>query len=255
MSRKTLIAGNWKMHKTRGEAQATARELVALIDGESGVEVVVCPPFTALASVGEILAGTAVRLGAQNVHWEELGAYTGEVSIGMLLDCGSDYVILGHSERRQYFQESDEMINQKVKSVLDTSLIPILCVGETLQERDGGQVEAIVRGQLETGLNEVDAASASRMVVAYEPVWAIGTGRTATPETAQEVHRMIRDFLSLCYSESLAAQIPILYGGSVKPENTRELLAQEDLDGALVGGASLDGQSFARIVQQAGVIP
>ena len=243
------------MHKTQGEAQVTARELVTLIDNKAKVDMVVCPPLTALAAVSEIVEGTAVRLGAQNVHWEDLGAYTGEVSIGMLLDCGCDYVIIGHSERRQYFQESDEMINAKVKSVLDTSLIPILCVGETLQERDGDQVEVVVLGQLEKGLHEVDTGSASRMVVAYEPVWAVGTGRTATSETAQEVHRMIRGFFSSHYSESLSARIPILYGGSVKQENIRELIVQEDVDGALVGGASLNAQSFARIAQQARVTP
>ncbi len=247
--RKPVIAGNWKMYKTRSETQATLRALRGEVDGEQRAEVVVCPPFTSLAAAAEVLAGSTIALGAQNCAWEDEGAFTGEVSPGMLLDCGCRYVILGHSERRQYFAESDEMIARKLAKVLSTPLTPILCVGETLEEREAGRVSEVVLGQLRRDLADLTEERVSRIIVAYEPVWAIGTGRTATPETAEEVHGMIRRWLSQSYSPGLADGLRILYGGSVKPGNIAELMAQPDIDGALVGGASLDAASFARIVK------
>jgi triosephosphate isomerase len=247
--RKPVIAGNWKMYKTRSETAATLRALRGEVDGEQRVEVVVCPPFTSLAAAAEVLAGSTISLGAQNTAWEDEGAFTGEVSPGMLLDCGCRYVILGHSERRQYFSESDEMIARKLAKVLSTPLIPILCVGETLEEREAGRVSEVVLGQLRRDLADLTEESVSRIIVAYEPVWAIGTGRTATPDTAEEVHGMIRQWLSRTYSPQMAEGLRILYGGSVKPGNIAELMAQPDIDGALVGGASLDAASFARIVR------
>ncbi len=247
--RKPVIAGNWKMYKTRSETVATLRALRGEVDGEQRSEVVVCPPFTSLAAAAEVLAGSTIALGAQNCAWEDEGAFTGEVSPGMLLDCGCRYVILGHSERRQYFAESDEMIARKLAKVLSTPLTPILCVGETLEEREAGRVSEVVLGQLRRDLADLTEERVSRIIIAYEPVWAIGTGRTATPETAEEVHGMIRRWLSQTYSPDLAEGLRILYGGSVKPGNIAELMAQPDIDGALVGGASLDAASFARIVK------
>jgi triosephosphate isomerase (TIM) len=249
MARQYVMAGNWKMFKTRSEAQSMVLELRQLAQGSEEVEVVVCPPFTALPAVSQVLEGTKIRLGAQNVHWEDEGAFTGEISAGMLLDCACKYVIIGHSERRQYFHETDEVINRKLKKVLGTELRPILCVGEMLEEREAGRVEEVVLGQLEGDLAGLTAESVSRIIIAYEPVWAIGTGRTATPEIAQEVHSMIRRWLAGRYGEELAAGIRILYGGSVKPDNTADLMAQADIDGALVGGASLTAGSFAKIVK------
>ncbi|MEE8348482.1 MAG: triose-phosphate isomerase [Acidobacteriota bacterium] len=250
MSRRPLIAGNWKMFKNREEARKTVGQLQDLLAASLAVDVVVCPPFSALSAVEEVIRGGEVQLAAQNVHWEEEGAFTGEVSTSMLLDCGCRYVILGHSERRQLFHESDAIIHRKMKKVLETELTPILCVGESLEEREAQRVGEVIRGQLEADLGALTAPEASRIIVAYEPIWAIGTGKTATPEMAQEVHGLIRQWLSERYSDPVAGGIRILYGGSVKPDNARELLAQEDIDGALVGGASLDAQSFATIVQE-----
>lgn len=249
MARKPLMAGNWKMFKTRAEAVESVRELRRRLDPVSEVDVVVCPPFTALPAVQEALAGSSIRLGAQNVHWEEEGAFTGEISPRMLLDCGCSYVILGHSERRYHFHESDEMIRLKIRKVLASPLVPILCVGETLKERQADRVEDIVLGQIEGALDGLTAETLSRIIVAYEPVWAIGTGETATPELAQEVHFMIRDWFQVVYSSELSQNIRILYGGSVKPDNVADLMAQPDIDGTLVGGASLQAESFARIVK------
>ena len=250
-----MIAGNWKMYKTQKEAQSMVAELLDLIESNLKVETLICPPFTVLTSIGKILKDTSVGLGAQNVYWEDQGAYTGEVSARMLVDCGCTYVIVGHSERRQYFKESNEIINLKVRGILKSRLSPILCVGETLNERERGEVESVICKQLKQGLNRVGPKEITSLVVAYEPIWAIGTGQTATPETAQEVHAMIREALSFQYSESLAAQIRILYGGSVNAQNISDLMAQSDLDGALVGGASLDAQSFATIVLRADTRP
>lgn len=247
--RRAVIAGNWKMFKTCREARATVSELVELIGPSPAAEVVVCPPFTVLVTVAPVVRQSPVRLGAQNVHWEDEGAFTGEVSAPMLVDCGCHYVIVGHSERRQYFLESDEVINRKLKKVITTSLTPILCLGEWLEERDASRVQTVIFRQLEQGLLGLTPREISRIIIAYEPVWAIGTGKTATPEIAEEVHVLIRDWLARRCSAELADQIPILYGGSVKPENIADLMAQENIDGALVGGASLDAQSFARIVE------
>jgi triosephosphate isomerase len=199
--------------------------------------------------VNGLLQNSTICLGAQDVYWEEEGAYTGQISVAMLLDAGCDYVILGHSERRQYFNETDETVNRKLRKVLESRLTPIVCVGETLEEREAGRVEEVVLRQMKRALQGLAQDDVSRIVIAYEPVWAIGTGRTATPEVAEEVHAMIRQWLKEAFSEELSSQLRILYGGSVKPGNVQELMAQPDLDGALVGGASLDAQTFAKIVK------
>jgi triosephosphate isomerase (TIM) len=237
------------MFKTNPEAEAMVKELRTLVDSTPEVEVVVCPPTTALSAVAAALQGSGIGVGAQDVFWEDQGAFTGQVSVSMLESCGTRYVIIGHSERRQYFGETDETVNRKLKKVLASSLTPIMCVGELLSEREAGRVEEVVLGQMERGLAGLTADQISRIIVAYEPVWAIGTGRTATPEIAEEVHSMIRKWLKDKYSSQLAETVRILYGGSVKPDNASELMAQPDIDGALVGGASLDAKSFAKIVK------
>ncbi len=241
------------MFKTGAEGRETVRKLLTLLDGSDPVEIVVCPPFTALEGSGAELKGSGIGLGAQNVHWQDQGAFTGEISASMLIGAGCRYVIIGHSERRQYFGETDELINRKLRKVSTTPLLPILCVGESLQEREAGRVEEVVLGQLERGLAGLTPSALSRIIIAYEPVWAIGTGKTATPEIAQEVHRLIRQWLGNSHSQELSASTRILYGGSVKPENISELMAQEDIDGALVGGASLDARSFAQIIKYEGL--
>ena len=250
ISRKHVVAGNWKMFKTRDEAQATVREVVGLVGNIQTADIVVCPPFTALGAVEGILTGSVVQLGAQNVHWQDEGAFTGEVSVSMLADYGCSHVIIGHSERRHYFQESDEVIQDKLEKVFSTELIPILCIGESLEAREADRVQEVIPSQLERALRELTDPQTSRIIIAYEPVWAIGTGRTATPELAEEVHFLIRSWLSDHSSVGVADQVRILYGGSVTPENAGQLIEQENIDGFLVGGASLDAQSFAKIVQQ-----
>lgn len=249
MGRKPLIAGNWKMHKTCSESEEFIQELRKELDGVNDVDIVICPPFTALTGASELLEGSAIKLGAQNVSWSNEGAFTGEISSSMLLDCGCEYVIVGHSERRHLFRETDDMISQKIRQVITTPLIPILCIGETLSERERRRVEDVVLGQLEQAVAKLTADEISRIIIAYEPVWAIGTGRTATPETAEEVHQMIRDWLSEVHSDTLAENTRILYGGSVNPGNVGELMAQKDIDGALVGGASLQSETFGQIVR------
>jgi len=250
ISRKHVVAGNWKMFKTREEAQATVREVVGLVGNIQNVDIVVCPPFTALGAVEEILTGSVVQLGAQNVHWQDEGAFTGEVSVSMLADYGCSHVIIGHSERRHYFQESDEVIQGKLEKVFSTELTPILCIGESLEAREADRVQEVIPSQLERALRELTDPQTSRIIIAYEPVWAIGTGRTATPELAEKVHFLIRSWLSDHSSVGVADQVRILYGGSVTPENAGQLIEQENIDGFLVGGASLDAQAFAKIVQQ-----
>jgi len=250
ISRKYVVAGNWKMFKTREEAQATVREVVGLVGNIQNVDIVVCPPFTALGAVEEILTGSVVQLGAQNVHWQDEGAFTGEVSVSMLADYGCSHVIIGHSERRHYFQESDEVIQGKLEKVFSTELTPILCIGESLEAREADRVQEVIPSQLERALRELTDPQTSRIIIAYEPVWAIGTGRTATPELAEKVHFLIRSWLSDHSSVGVADQVRILYGGSVTPENAGQLIEQENIDGFLVGGASLDAQAFAKIVQQ-----
>ncbi len=248
MARTPLIAGNWKMYKTATEGAALARELCQRLGSGGGVEVAVCPPFPALAAVGMALQGSGIALGAQDMHWEKEGAFTGAVSAGMLLHVGCRFVILGHSERRQHFGETDASVQRKVRAALAAGLTPIVCVGETLTERDGGQTLAVVARQVRAALDGLTGADLSRLILAYEPVWAIGTGRTATPEQAQDVHRALRRLLGELGGGSATR---ILYGGSVKAENAAALLRESDIDGALVGGASLVAEQFARIVEAA----
>lgn len=247
--RKPVIAGNWKMYKTAEEASAFVREFLPLVAGAGGVEVVLAPSFPSLAAVAAQARGAGVGVASQNVHFAEEGAYTGEVSPRMLRDAGAGYAIIGHSERRQYFAETDEMVNRKVRASLAAGLVPIMCLGETLAERESGRTIEVVDRQLRAGLADVPASSAARFLLAYEPVWAIGTGKTATPAQAQEVHAFLRGTLKELWGEAAGASVRILYGGSVKPENIAELMAMEDIDGALVGGASLSAASFAKIVK------
>jgi len=244
--RRLLIAGNW-MHKTVQEAVSLVRELKDLVSNVNDRDILICPPFTALYSVREELEGSNISLGAQNMFYEEKGAFTGEISPLMLKDVGCSYVILGHSERRHIFGETDELINKKVTSAVNHGLIPILCVGETLQDREEGKTKDVVGRQVREGLKGL--AEDSEFVVAYEPVWAIGTGKTATPELAEEVHSFIREVLAEMFGKEKADSVRILYGGSVKPENAAGLLKQPNIDGSLVGGASLKADSFAKIVK------
>ena len=246
--RTPLVAANWKMHKTIAESVAFARAFAPLVRDVSEVEIAIAPPFTALAALREALAAGRVALAGQNVHFEAKGAFTGEISVAMLADLGCRYVILGHSERRAIFGETDAFIAKKVRAVQAAGLRPILCVGESLAERESGRTFAVLQGQLEGSLAEVDASRAEEIVVAYEPVWAIGTGKTATPELAQEAHGFIRTRLAARFGGA-AEHIRIQYGGSVKAENAPELMAQTDIDGALVGGASLDPASLSAIIR------
>jgi len=245
--RKPVMAGNWKMHCTAAEAVGLARELSERLASGVEAEVIVAPPYTALIPVCEALSGSVVALSAQDLHWEPEGAYTGEVSAAMLKDAGCTHVIIGHSERRTLFGETDQGVNRKVIAALAQGITPIVCIGETLQEREAGATREVVLGQLDGALAGLDSEAIAQLLIAYEPVWAIGTGRTATPGQAQEVHRWIRSRLSELASADVAEQIRVLYGGSVKPDNVAELMAQPDLDGALVGGASLKADSFERI--------
>jgi len=247
--RTPMIAGNWKLHKTRQQAIELVTELNAAVSGVQGVDIVVAPVFTALTGVAEALAGSNISVAAQNCYPQTQGAFTGEVSPLMLKDAGCRYVIVGHSERRQLFGESDEFINQKAHAVLNEGLGLILCIGETLEERESDQMFNVLRRQVRFGLKGLDEAAMAEVVIAYEPVWAIGTGKTATDDQAQEAHAFIRALLKELYTEAVAAQTRILYGGSVKPDNVDGLMAQPDVDGALVGGASLKAADFARIVR------
>lgn len=247
--RTPLIAGNWKLFKTRAEALALIERLKPLVADVQGVEIVVAPVFTAISSVATAVAGSRIKVAAQDCYWEEEGAFTGEVSPKLLKDAGCSHVIIGHSERRQYFGETDETVNRKTKAALTAGLTVLLCVGETLAEREAGSTFGIIEAQLKGGLQDVSSTALQQMVIAYEPVWAIGTGRTASDEQAQEVHAFIRGLVAKFYSQADAEAIRILYGGSVKPENVKGLMAQVDIDGALVGGASLKADSFGAIVQ------
>jgi triosephosphate isomerase len=251
MIRKKLIAGNWKMNRTSADAAALVSDIVTALGRSNGVDVVVCPPFTSLESVGKAIEGSNVRLGAQNMHPERSGAYTGEVSAEMLRSLFTSFVILGHSERRTYFGDTDAFVNQKVLAALKSELKPILCVGETLAERESGATLRVVQTQLEAGLEGVNKDQATSVVIAYEPVWAIGTGKVATTEQAQEVHAFIRDLLAKIFNPTVAGKIRILYGGSMKPANAAELLAQPDIDGGLIGGAALEARSFVQLVEAA----
>ena len=249
--RKKVIAGNWKMNKTAGEAVTLAKDIIDEVGRETSVDIVLCPPFTALAAVAHVLEGQAVKLGGQNMHPAKNGAYTGEISAEMLRTLYATHVILGHSERRTYFGETDAFINQKVLAALANELKPILCVGETLAEREAGSTLAVVQRHVEGGLAGVKPEQITTVVIAYEPVWAIGTGKVATTEQAQEVHAYIRDLLTKLYGAPLAQKVRILYGGSMKPANAPELLAQKDIDGGLIGGASLEAKSFIELVRAA----
>jgi triosephosphate isomerase len=246
--RKPIIAGNWKMHKTTGEAVALAKELADLVSEVQDVEVVVCPTFTVLSSVKEVLKDSNVHLGAQNMHWEGKGAFTGEIAPAMLKDVGCQYVLIGHSERRQYFAETDETVNKKVKAALANDLIPVMCVGETLAERESGTTEKVVGTQVRGGLDQITPNEVAGMVIAYEPVWAIGTGKTATADDANAVCAFVRKTVSEMFGTEVAAKVRIQYGGSVKADNIKELMAKSDIDGALVGGAALDATGFGKIV-------
>ena len=251
MPRSMFIAGNWKMNTSISEATQLARDLVEQLGRTDAVDLAVCPPFVCLSAVGEALAGSKIALGAQNMFYEDNGAFTGEISGAMIKDAGCRYVILGHSERRHVIGENDELINRKIIKALADGLDVILCVGELLAEREAGRTPEVVSQQVKVGLEGASAADMSRVTIAYEPVWAIGTGVTATPAQAQEVHAMIRELLGKRYDGALAESVRIQYGGSVKPGNAAELLALPDVDGALVGGAALKADDFAAIVQAA----
>jgi len=249
MARIPLMAGNWKMNKTVEEAVDLVKQLKDAISGVKGVEVAVAPAFTALYAVSKELKDSTVHLAAQNMFWEEKGAFTGEVSPLMLKEMSCAYVIIGHSERRQFFGETDETVNRRMKMVIAHGMKPIFCIGETLKEREENRTFSVVERQIEGGLKDIKENEAKSMVIAYEPVWAIGTGKTATPQQAEEVHRFIRQKLEKLYSRGVAGAIRIQYGGSVTPENVKGLMDQEDIDGALVGGASLKSDSFSKIVR------
>ncbi len=250
--RKTVIAGNWKMNNDLKESEKLIVELKKLLQNEKpNCDVIVCPPFTSLYEASKLVSGSIIKLGAQNMHFEDSGAFTGEVSASMLKSVGCEYVILGHSERRAIFGESNEMINKKIKKALSAGLKPIFCVGELLEEREKGVTNDVVKRQILKGLDGISADDMKNIIIAYEPVWAIGTGKTATPAQAQEVHEFIRDLIEIDYSLEVANDLVIQYGGSVKPDNAKELLSQKDIDGALVGGACLKADSFMGIIKGA----
>jgi triosephosphate isomerase len=247
--RTKLIAANWKMHKTPDETRDFLRDFLPLVADHSRDQIVVCPPYTSVAPAIEAARGSSVAMGVQNVHWKAEGAYTGEISAAMLLCLGVTHVIVGHSERRQYFGETDDTVNLRLKTALEAGLTPICCVGEVLEEREAGLTDDVLRRQCVRAFHAISAKKAAKLVVAYEPVWAIGTGKNATPELASQAHAVIRQEAVEVFGEEFAAKLRILYGGSVKPENAAVLMAQEEIDGALVGGASLDPKSFAAIVK------
>jgi len=247
--RRTIIAGNWKMNKTIGESIELANLIKRELYDTEGVEIVLCPPFTSLSEVREVIMETNIKLGAQNVYWEKEGAYTGEISPVMLRELGCDYCIIGHSERRQYFGETNAAVNKKVKAALSEKLKPIVCVGETLEDRKANRTFDVVKDHVENSLKGLSREEMSKVTIAYEPVWAIGTGVNATKEQAQEAHKYIRSLLKGMYDDELAGSISIQYGGSVKPDNIKELIGEEDVDGALVGGASTKADSFIQIVK------
>jgi triosephosphate isomerase len=247
--RRPLIAGNWKMYKKPKEAAETARQLDQRVASVADVDIMIAPPYTALAAVSAVIYKGPVALGAQNLFWEAEGAYTGEISAPMLKSVGCTYCIIGHSERRQYFGETDQTVNKKIKAAIEAELIPVLCVGETEKEREAEQTFSVLDKQVQNGLEELVSKDLDTLVIAYEPVWAIGTGKTATDDQAQEAHRFIRSLVQKNFGNALAESMRILYGGSVKPGNIAALMQMPDIDGALVGGASLDAESFSQIVK------
>jgi triosephosphate isomerase (TIM) len=248
LSRRPVIAGNWKMYKTRAETRQFFETFKPLVAGTHHCDMIVAPPFPSLSTAVEAAAGTAISIAAQNAHWEREGAFTGEVSMPMLVEAGCRGVLIGHSERRQYFGETDESVNRKLKAALQAGLTSIVCVGELAAERDAHLTHAVLKRQFEGAFAALTDVEFSRILLAYEPVWAIGTGRTATPEIAADAHGFLRELASKRFSPECASALRILYGGSVKPDNIKGLMAQEEIDGALVGGASLDAKSFAAIV-------
>ena len=249
-NRKAIIAGNWKMNKTATEAKALISELIPAVK-DAGCEVVICVPFTDLVTAVEMTKGTNIHVGAENVHFEKSGAFTGEISADMLTDLGVEYVVIGHSERRQYFAETNETVNKRTKAALAGGLKPIICVGESLDQREQGVTEELVRMQVKIALNGVTADELKNVVIAYEPIWAIGTGKTATPEQAEEVCEHIRAVIRKLYGAKVARAISILYGGSMNEKNAYDLLAQPDIDGGLIGGASLVPEKFVKIIEAA----
>jgi triosephosphate isomerase (TIM) len=249
MPRKKLMAANWKMYKTPDQTREFFREFLPMVSHHHRDEIVVCPPFVDLDAGLESAKGSNVAIGAQNIHWKEEGAFTGEISSAMLLAIGCTHAIIGHSERRQYFGETDDTVNLRLKTALEAGLTPIVCVGEVLEEREAGLTEDVLRRQCTRAFHKLSAKKAAKLVVAYEPVWAIGTGKTATPQLASEAHSLIRGEAASAFGQEFADALRILYGGSVKPENAKTLMSEEEIDGALVGGASLDPKSFAEIVK------
>ena len=246
---KSIIAANWKMHKTIPEAVTFAKQLKEEFSESGNVDIVIAPPFTALSSIAEVLKDSPIHISAQNMHWEEKGAYTGEISTVMLVDAGCEFVIIGHSERRTLFGETGRMLNKKMHAALKAGLMPIFCIGETLKERESGATFTVLQKQIKEGLNNIISDDIRRITLAYEPIWAIGTGKTATPLQAQEVHKFIRETIAVDLEYAHASETVIIYGGSVNPENTDSLMEQPDINGALVGGASLDFGSFADIIK------
>ena len=249
--RNIVIAGNWKMYKSNSEAKELVEELKNKTNDIIKTRMIVCPPYTALSIAAELVKGTNIQVGAQNMYWEQQGAFTGEISTEMIKSTGATFVLIGHSERRQFFGEIDETVNKKLKAALQSGLNPIVCIGETLEERESGVTNDVVGKQVEKALADISTESMKKVVLAYEPIWAIGTGKTATPEQAQDVHKFIRSILFRLYNTEVGNEIVIQYGGSVKPENATELLSQPDIDGALVGGACLKAESFSEIIKAA----
>jgi triosephosphate isomerase (TIM) len=249
MPRKKVLAANWKMYKNPSQTRDFFNDFLPLVSGHGRDEIIVCPPFVDLPAAVEVAKGSNVAIGGQNLHWDKEGAYTGEISAGMLLDVGCTNVIIGHSERRQCFGESDDVVNLKLKAALEAGLAPIVCVGEVLEEREAGLTEDVLRRQCTRAFYSISARKAGKLIVAYEPVWAIGTGKTATPQIASDAHVAVRAEAAKAFGQEFADNLRILYGGSVKPENAKALMTEEEIDGALVGGASLDAKSFAAIVK------
>ncbi len=250
--RRKVIAGNWKMNNDLTETQNLISKLTSALSSEKiNCDIIICPPFTSLSEANSLVKGTAIKLGAQNMNENDSGAFTGEISAQMLKSVGCEYVILGHSERRAIYKESDELINKKIKKALEKGLKPIFCVGETLEEREKDITKDVIKRQIIKGLEQISKDELAKIIIAYEPVWAIGTGKTATPEQAEEVHEFIRDLIEVEYGDDSAENLIIQYGGSVKPDNAKELLHQKDIDGALVGGACLKSDSFMGIIKSA----
>ncbi len=249
MPRKKLIAANWKMYKNPAQTREFFAAFLPLVSGHDRDEIVVCPPYVDLNAALEAAKGSHVSMGAQNVYWKDEGAFTGEISPSMLVEIGCTHVIIGHSERRQYFGETDDTVNLKLKAALEHGLTPIVCVGEVLEERESGMTEDVLRRQCVRAFHAISGKKAAKLVIAYEPVWAIGTGKTATPQMAADAHVLIRGEAAKAFGQEFADSLRILYGGSVKPENAKSLMSEEEIDGALVGGASLDAKSFAAIVK------